>query len=649
MCRRKLLAQAVLAVAGLAVASLASAEPATGRAVSGSLTSAIAPAAGSEAGATIKTPSPADIDALLARGGFQPLEAETLRSALSTRTLSLEGLRSLIMTREEQVRTRGVASPLEGALTVMTPNVDSIGDRRGGLRTTGARSSQRAGGELRIDNLPGDVVNPGGPADFLGGPSNCCVAHPTPGCDNAACQTIVCAADPFCCNVQWDGLCANAANAMCAICMGAAPPNDNCEDAINMVVGDTVTGTTNDATFEPIPTPSCAPGANVVSPGVWYTMTGTGNQITLSTCPALGGSANYDTKISVYCGDCTSEVFCAGGNDDSCSTPGDPFKSTVTWCSAPGTVYSILVHGFFAQGNFTMVSSDGPPCSNPPVCAPCIVNCPPGGIAENEPNCGLPTDSVNGGCNYPVVITPPPGDCGVVHFTPGCSDPTCSAAVCAVDPFCCSVFWDGICVGEAQTLCGEVAFLLTPIACDQTVCGSGAWNPAIGFRDTDWFEFTLDEAATVSWTVTAEFSGNGFFLTPTCPPTITDVQTFVPCVTNTMTSACARAPGTYWGFVAPLFADAVVCPREYNVTLGCDPICDGAGGCGPCDVFALLQLLVPPGRQDVISSHPCFGAPVPPSPSESCCETVNAIIDILPGVVDGDHARLDFTHPCFVP
>ena len=39
-------------------------------------------------------------------------------------------------------------------------------------------------------------------------PSNCCESQPTPGCSDPECEATVCACDPFCCDVQWDGLCA---------------------------------------------------------------------------------------------------------------------------------------------------------------------------------------------------------------------------------------------------------------------------------------------------------------------------------------------------------------------------------------------------------------------------------------------------------
>jgi hypothetical protein len=38
---------------------------------------------------------------------------------------------------------------------------------------------------------------------------NCCFAHPTTGCDDAAVEACVCAFDSYCCNNQWDSICVN--------------------------------------------------------------------------------------------------------------------------------------------------------------------------------------------------------------------------------------------------------------------------------------------------------------------------------------------------------------------------------------------------------------------------------------------------------
>ena len=38
------------------------------------------------------------------------------------------------------------------------------------------------------------------------------------GCDDATCETTICAADSFCCDTQWDQICADAALIDCAVC-----------------------------------------------------------------------------------------------------------------------------------------------------------------------------------------------------------------------------------------------------------------------------------------------------------------------------------------------------------------------------------------------------------------------------------------------
>ena len=47
------------------------------------------------------------------------------------------------------------------------------------------------------------------------------------------------------------------------------------------------------------------------------------------------------------------------------------------------------------------------------------------------------------------------GPCCNTHPYPGCADKTIQAAVCAVDPFCCNVEWDSICVGRVTSAAGD--------------------------------------------------------------------------------------------------------------------------------------------------------------------------------------------------
>lgn len=69
------------------------------------------------------------------------------------------------------------------------------------------------------------------------------------------------------------------------------------------------------------------------SAGLWYSVTGTGNMITASTCSFAG----FETMISVWTGSCSS-LTCIDGNDDDCS-----LRSQVTWTSNSLQTYYIYV------------------------------------------------------------------------------------------------------------------------------------------------------------------------------------------------------------------------------------------------------------------------------------------------------------------
>ncbi len=47
------------------------------------------------------------------------------------------------------------------------------------------------------------------------GTGDCFTSNGTPGCNDAVCQDIICSADPFCCDISWDGICASAAQNLC--------------------------------------------------------------------------------------------------------------------------------------------------------------------------------------------------------------------------------------------------------------------------------------------------------------------------------------------------------------------------------------------------------------------------------------------------
>lgn len=132
------------------------------------------------------------------------------------------------------------------------------------------------------------------------------------------------------------------------------PVNAVCGGALPIACGGAVEGDTQASYF--LPGITCG-AANITAPGLWYTFTGTGETVTLSTCD----SADFDTKISVYTGPCT-DPSCVAGVDDA---PGCEFNtSTVTFNTTNGVEYLVLVHGYNdAAGAFTMTMTCAPTCA----------------------------------------------------------------------------------------------------------------------------------------------------------------------------------------------------------------------------------------------------------------------------------------------
>jgi len=145
----------------------------------------------------------------------------------------------------------------------------------------------------------------------------------------------------------------------------AAPDNDNCADAEGLALPASVTFSNEFATDDQlVPCNTTVPVLNV-----WYSVMGTGNTITASTCNA--GTEVSDTIINVFCGDCF-EPLCVAGNDDACDDFG-AFLTTVSWGSQAGVEYLISIGNFpgAAGGRITMeVTDDGEPADVEVNCLP---------------------------------------------------------------------------------------------------------------------------------------------------------------------------------------------------------------------------------------------------------------------------------------
>jgi len=117
--------------------------------------------------------------------------------------------------------------------------------------------------------------------------------------------------------------------------------NDQCSNAIDLEVPENrtrVTGSTEDATNDFPYEEFC--GAPLDTVGVWYTIEGTGDGLSFSTC----GQNNYNSAISIFTGSECGELECYTGvatRDPSCDFNG----VTAAWKSELNETYHVYVHG----------------------------------------------------------------------------------------------------------------------------------------------------------------------------------------------------------------------------------------------------------------------------------------------------------------
>ena len=190
-------------------------------------------------------------------------------------------------------------------------------------------------------------------------------------------------------------------------CGSPAEGNDPCDGAIAVDCGDVVSGSTASAAFDG--TAFC--GTSNTAPGVWYSFTAASDaSVTATTC---SDNTDYDTKLTIFTGSCTSLV-CVDGDDDDITCTSNFLHSIVTWCVAAGETYLILVHGFgTATGNFDLSINCGPlPANDAPCAAEALSlgvssafdnNCSTADADEVSPGAGTGTsscDSQDGWCSF---------------------------------------------------------------------------------------------------------------------------------------------------------------------------------------------------------------------------------------------------------
>lgn len=263
--------------------------------------------------------------------------------------------------------------------------------------------------------------------DFGG---DCCTDHVAPGCDDPTCSAQVCGVDPFCCQVQWDGICANEANTFCAAC--GVPPGCG-----NYLVEGTEACDGYDLGGQ-----TCAD----------FGFDG-GYLGCLPDCSALDPSGCVD-----YGGECCVGHAGPGCDDDVCAATVcalDPWCCNYEWepYCADLAANECEVCGAFGCGDGLIELGES--CDGADLDGQTCVSL---GFDVGTLACASDCSFDTSGCQAYG------GDCCAAHDGPGCDNVACTAQVCAANPACCNGGWDQSCADAANAVCN---------ACDPGVCGNG--------------------------------------------------------------------------------------------------------------------------------------------------------------------------------
>ena len=271
------------------------------------------------------------------------------------------------------------------------------------------------------------------------GSGPCDASHANPGCEDATCCTIVCQADPVCCDVSWSSSCAQAARGLCVpqsswpcpcvgSCFDAHPETAGCQDEV------------------------CCSGVCNIDPSCctesWDAGCVSIARVTCCSFPGCGDTCTGDCMIphqTPFCNDascceavCRFEPYCCDVRwDSSCVL--EALRTCVGGCGMPSSGNCFNAH-------------ERPGCASglccTAVCAAeefeycCAIEWDEECAARARRICSddLPECGRDGlpGCNIP-------------HAGPSCGDAACCDAVCKIDEYCCTNQWDTACVAMVYT------------------------------------------------------------------------------------------------------------------------------------------------------------------------------------------------------
>jgi hypothetical protein len=306
----------------------------------------------------------------------------------------------------------------------------------------------------------------------------------------------------------------------------------------------------------------CA-GATPITPGVTAFDGSNATNSAAGTCGGIGRDLWYSFNTGsggaitvTTCNQSASDTVLALYSDCNtalvCNDDTCGLQSTVSVCSAPAnTTYYVRVGGYaggVATGSFTLTIEPGGGGSYAE---------PAGAVAEGETCSQINPDNFNGGCNS----------------TPN---------VYSTAQFC------------------------------TTYAGTAANTGAGGFRDTDWYNFTMPADGTVTVTGQAEFPAQWFFLNTDCANIQLLAQGFTAGCNPDITMSGFLPAGQYTFFCSP---------QDYDGTSACGQNArywfrmTTEAGCGPACGTADFNCDGDVGTdQDIEAFFACLAGNCPPAP-----------------------------------
>lgn len=249
-------------------------------------------------------------------------------------------------------------------------------------------------------------------------------ARSNPGCSDASCCATICTRDPFCCDTRWDSVCVSQSESLCRsglTCADARLINTSIPESLNFTTSND--GSASDET-------TCGTG-DVYATWLRYRPTCSGMS-TLSICTDF---AEGQVNIAAFSACGGTELACSA-TDSGCGIANGGVQ--IKFAALAGQTYLIRIA---ANNNGRVAGS---------LSIACAAVCGSG------------------------------ASCANASPSPGCSDASCCVNVCTVDPFCCNTMWDSICANSARDLCyrdGDLNFDGVVNAADLTILLNG-WGGA---------------------------------------------------------------------------------------------------------------------------------------------------------------------------